>query len=265
MQKVLNIGIIGAGKVATNLAVSMKNAGVNIDWIGSRTYASAEKLASKVNSKPLDSLNQPLPETELVLISIPDDTVAGVAAQLIVTKPGTPVVHTSGSLGTEVLLKHQPNTGVFYPLQTFSENRIVPLTDIPFCIESGNPEVLDMLESLARLLGGKPVKTHAEQRLCLHIAAVFACNFNNHLYAVAEEVLGNSGLSFDLLHPLMKETTQKAIDHSPSSVQTGPAFRGDTDLIAKHLKWLESNPGYRSTYEMLSRQIFEKYHPDEKL
>lgn len=265
MQKVLNIGIIGAGKVATNLALSMKQSGFTIDWIWSRTHASAEKLAVAVNGRILDTLNQPLPETGMVLISLPDDAVAGVASTILLTRPETPVVHTSGSLGLEVFPRHLMNTGVFYPLQTFSENRLVSLAGIPFCIEARQPYLLELLESCIHQLGGRAIRTHAEQRLILHIAAVFACNFSNHLYTLSEEILKDSGLSFDLLHPLLKETVQKATENSPSKVQTGPAFRGDTGLIEKHLQVLNNKPELKKIYEILSRQILEKYHPDGQL
>lgn len=265
MEKGFHIGFIGAGKVATNLAIAFRQAGLTIDWVWSRSGISAKELVKETGGIALDSLDAALPSTDLVIISIPDDAVKEVAAAMILQQPDIPVVHTSGSLSMDVLSQHHAHCGVFYPLQTFSLGRIIPLDQVPFCIEAQNENLLNLLNSLALALNGSPVKTREEQRLSLHIAAVFACNFSNYLYSVSDEILTKTGLRFDLLQPLLKETIQKAIEEGPSVVQTGPAFRGDTRLIAKHLQWLEKSPEFKEVYDFLSRKILAKYHNDGKL
>jgi predicted short-subunit dehydrogenase-like oxidoreductase (DUF2520 family) len=199
-----------------------------------------------------------LPETDLIIISIADDAVAQVSSQLKLSDPSTAVVHTSGSLGKDALAAHLQNTGVFYPLQTFSHDRELSLTGIPFCIETNTPALHATLQQLVNLLGGVMVETNEEQRLQLHIAAVFACNFTNYLYSCSEVIMKQAGLPFSLLHPLIIETAQKAIHGEPSKTQTGPAIRGDRTVLEKHLSWLSNQPELKEVYEALSREIGKK-------
>lgn len=257
MQQATHIGMIGTGKVASHLAMALKECGCTIDWVWSRTQAHAEKLAAILECAPIKELGQ-APSTDLVIISISDDAVSAVSDQLQGLDPATAVVHTSGSLGRDALAPHLKNTGIFYPLQTFSENRKPSLKGIPFCIEAGAPNLQNKLQNLATLLGGIAVSTTQEQRMQLHIAAIFACNFSNYLYSCSEAIMEKAALPFELLHPLIQETTLKAILYRPSEVQTGPAIRGDNAIIEKHLEWLKQQPELRDVYALLSSEIMKK-------
>ena len=224
MQQALHIGFIGAGNVATHLAKALQKEPCIIDWVWSRSNASASMLATSLQCNVIDALDSVLPSVDLIIISVPDDAVAEVSTQLKLEDPETAVVHTSGSLGSVAISAHIKNTGVFYPLQTFSKDKQLSLKGIPFCIEAVNPTLHGQLNFLVDLLGGVKVDTTLEQRVQLHLAAVIACNFSNFLYSCSEEILENAGLSFKLLHPLIKETTQKAIERKTLGSTDGTCF-----------------------------------------
>jgi predicted short-subunit dehydrogenase-like oxidoreductase (DUF2520 family) len=96
-----------------------------------------------------------------------------------------------------------------------------------------------------------------EQRAVLHVAAVFANNFTNHCFSIAEKILDNADLPFEMLHPLMEETLAKAIMDSPAKMQTGPAVRGDEETINRHLLLLKKHPNWKTIYEDISNDITE--------
>jgi predicted short-subunit dehydrogenase-like oxidoreductase (DUF2520 family) len=89
----------------------------------------------------------------------------------------------------------------------------------------------------------------------LHIAAVFACNFSNHLYALSQELLKEQDLDFDLLRPLIAETAAKVQSNEPIKMQTGPASRGDQETVDAHIELLKKNPEMQELYQKLSQSI----------
>jgi predicted short-subunit dehydrogenase-like oxidoreductase (DUF2520 family) len=258
MQPTIHIGFIGAGKVATQLATALHERGCIIDWVWSRTPAHAQTLAGAVAATSFSSLEQTLPATHLIILSVPDDVVFELSHRLLLAEANTAVVHTSGSLDITKLTPEITQSGVFYPLQTFSPERKVSFSGIPICIEASNANLKERLNFLADLLGGLKVDTTAEQRMQLHIAAVFACNFTNFLYACSEEIMQHAQLPFELLHPLMQETVNKAIENKPSGVQTGPAFRNDVSIMNSHISWLTKLPELQALYVLLSKGIIQQ-------
>jgi predicted short-subunit dehydrogenase-like oxidoreductase (DUF2520 family) len=262
MEQINSIGFIGAGKVATQFATAFKNAGLNVSWVWSRTNKSASLFSSLTGCKIVEKITDPLPAADLVIISIKDDALFDIAGLLA---PDTySIVHTSGSVDINVLKNISPDTGVFYPLQTFSEGRNVSLKDVPVCIEASGEELKEKLCSLANCIGSKVVIADSEKRLCLHIAAVFACNFTNYMYALSEKALKKSGFDLTLLYPLILETTTKVLQNDPDLVQTGPAVRGDKRIIENHIAWLKEMPELKEVYELLSNQLMKK-NDDGKL
>jgi predicted short-subunit dehydrogenase-like oxidoreductase (DUF2520 family) len=262
MRQIKSIGFIGAGKVATQLARSFIDSGLNVTWVWSHTNKSASLFSTISGCEIIEKITDPLPAVDLVIISIKDDAVADIAGLL--APDSYSVVHTSGSLDINVLKNISPDTGVFYPLQTFSEGRNVSLKDVPICIEATGDQLKEKLCNLAECIGSKVVITGSEQRLCLHIAAVFACNFTNYLYGLSEKVLKKSGFDLSLLYPLILETTAKVLKNYPDLVQTGPAVRGDKRIIENHIAWLKGMPELKEVYELLSNQLMKK-NDDGKL
>ena len=251
----MRITIIGSGNVATHLAAAFKNAGHRIVQVYSRDMHNAALLAYHVKAAPIDDLTQIDPETDLFLISIKDDAIASIAQGLAKFEKLT--VHTSGSTDLETLSAINPKTGVFYPLQTFSKNREVDFSTVPLCIEGADEEITLQLEQLAQTISNHVYPVDSARRKILHLAAVFACNFPNYLYGVAQQLLVKHQMNFEMLRPLILETAQKVQDHLPAEVQTGPAVRNDESTMGAHLQMLADEPALKSIYVLLSQAIIK--------
>jgi len=252
------ISIIGAGRVATALAVAINASGYKINKIISPSGKSASALASQCNSEPGSDYN--IPEgTDMVIISVPDHEISKVARQ-IKTGQGTMVVHTAGSFGLEVFPADKNyRCGVLYPLQTFSLGRKTPLDDVPLFVEAETSDNLDLLMNFSSTLSGKVFVVDVDTRRRLHLAAVFACNFVNHMLSAADSITGESGIEFSVFEPLVRETVQKAFILGPSNSQTGPAIRNDINTIEKHLDLLSFLPQYYEVYKTVTESIIKKY------
>ncbi len=219
--------------------------------------AHAKELASALRCHHTDSLQKLRRDSDLYLIAVPDKKVTEVAGKMQ-TVDGI-VAHTSGITSIDALSGFT-NYGVFYPLQTFSRGRKLDISEIPFCLEGNDKNVMEALTELAARISKVTHHIDSGQRMILHLAAVLVNNFSNHLYHLAEDFLEKRKLDFDLLRPLILETAAKAQDLPPGDSQTGPARRGDASTISKHLELLEDDPGIRNLYELLSEQIRKKYH-----
>jgi predicted short-subunit dehydrogenase-like oxidoreductase (DUF2520 family) len=251
----MRIGIIGSGNVATHLAAAFKNAGHRIVQVFSRDMHNAALLAYHVGAEAIDNLDQINPETDLFIISVNDDVITSIARDL--AKYGKLTVHTSGATDLEALSSIIPKAGVFYPLQTLSKNKAVDFFTIPLCIEGADDEVTIQLEQLAQTVSNHVYRIDSGQRKILHLAAVFACNFPNYLYTVAQALLEKHEMSFEMLRPLILETAQKVQDHLPVEVQTGPAVRNDKSTMTAHLQMLNNEPQLKTIYTLLSQAIIK--------
>jgi len=250
-----NIVFIGAGNLATNLAIALFNCGYNIIQVFSRSQESAEKLSSKVNSSYTTSLLNIVQDADLYIISVPDKAVKEIVAQMPLYK-GI-VAHTSGSVDVSILSKYRENGyGVIYPFQTFSKKRIVPFENIPICIEANDNKSFDILNQIASSISNTIIRMDSNTRSWLHLTGVFTNNFTNHLLTLSQQISQEKGFDFKILKPLAIETIQKAFDISPDNAQTGPAVRFDDDTIKLHLEKLkEYSPELADIYKALTLSI----------
>ena len=258
------ITLIGAGRVATQLGLSLVKNHKSIVQVYSRNHRSAQELALLTHSKPIDNISKIDTDSDLYIISVVDDAIPEIADKL--NLPRKILVHTSGSVAMNAICNAATDYGVFYPLQTFSKNKIVDFSNIPICIEGSNPEVESLLTSFAGEISGDVRVINSEQRVLIHIAAVFANNFSNFMYLMAEEVLRSADVSFDILQPLINETVKKTEHSLPHGAQTGPAARGDEKIIEKHLRILESQPEKFEIYKQISNYIlthFKNYNQNQ--
>jgi predicted short-subunit dehydrogenase-like oxidoreductase (DUF2520 family) len=250
MDKIL---IIGAGNVATNIGLGLKKAGYEIAGCYSRSIESARFLAKTLDCRLVDDL-QNLPTHELILVCVPDASIADVIAQL----PNTSnIAYTSGTVSLDEL----PNThkiGVFYPLQTFTKNKQIDVKTVPFFVESNDESLENSLLILAKHIGLRAEITSSEKRKQLHVAAVFVNNFTNHLAYLAQEHVKKHELSWENLLPLLAETFSKLNTESPKDIQTGPARRKDLNVIKKHLSALSGNE--KEIYKAITNSILNTYH-----
>jgi predicted short-subunit dehydrogenase-like oxidoreductase (DUF2520 family) len=248
----MRIVLLGSGNVATQLALALKAIGEEIVQVYSPNVVNAKALADVVKAVAIDDLAQAEQQADLYIISVKDDAIEDVAKGL--NSVTGLVVHTSGTTDVKVLLGQVKRAGVFYPLQTFSKSRNVSFKHIPICLEADEQDLI-LLRALAGKLSSKVYELDGEKRKVLHLAAVFACNFPNHLYALANQILQKHNLDFDIVRPLIAETADKVMVNLPDNVQTGPAIRGDERTMDKHLKMLSNLPELQEIYQTLSNSI----------
>ncbi len=251
----MRITLIGSGNIATHLAAAFKNAGHVIVQVYSRTMQNAALLAYHVKAEAIDNLDDINTDTNLFIIAVKDDAIGLIAERL--TKHNRLMVHTSGATDLYTLLAFADNVGVFYPLQTFSKVKEVDFFKVPLCIESANEVIAKQLTELAQTISNYVYQIDSAKRKTLHLAAVFACNFPNYLYAIAQQLLAEQDLDFDMLRPLILETAQKVQTRLPDEVQTGPAVRNDENTMAFHLQLLQHQPQLQALYTLLSQGIIK--------
>ncbi|NQV02972.1 MAG: DUF2520 domain-containing protein [Bacteroidia bacterium] len=263
MNKVKNIVLFGAGNVAAHLSKALVGKGFTIVQLFNRTEETGNPLARLIGASYTGSLKKIEPDADLYILALSDSAVPEIASQLRI-RSGI-VVHTSGSLGMEVLRQTSNQTGVLYPLQTFRKGKLISFYRIPICVEANLPAVEKVLIGLAEQLSSNVHVINSEQRKILHLTAVFAGNFTNYLYAIAEDLLHQYNIPFELLKPLIKHTAANIRYSDLFSLQTGPAIREDTAIIEKHLKLLENQKSYQEIYNLISKQIIQYKHRNGKL
>ncbi len=252
----MKIVIIGTGNVATHIALALKAVNMQVEQIWSYHYENAVILANQVNAVPVKHISHLNKEADLYVIAVKDDVIAELVIQL--TEFKGIIVHTSGAVNMSVFTGLIKNYGVFYPLQTFSKSKVINFSNIPICLEANDKYTLTLLKEIADRLSTNVNEVNSEKRRILHLSAVFACNFTNHLYALAQEVLTVNGLDFDILRPLIAETANKVQTELPLNVQTGPAIRQDNETLLKHEDLLKDQPALLEIYKTLSESIKNK-------
>ncbi len=242
--------ILGTGNVGSHLLrVIPETSGVEIVQVYNR---SASVLREWESSIPVtDSLHEIKP-ADLYIIAVNDRSIEEVSAAL---PKDVFAVHTSGSTPMSALTTRRK--GVFYPLQTFTKNRKVDFSGIPICIEASHAPDRDLLRQLASRISRDVREIDSDQRIRLHIAAVFANNFTNYLWGIAQEICEQNGMDFDILYPLIDESVRKIKDIPPVEAQTGPARRGDRISVEKH--WALLDEEKKKIYKLLSEAIAHKY------
>lgn len=252
-----HISFAGAGKVASALCRRMYESGIRVDLIVSPSETNGQPLAGACEASWSSVPEFPL-STDIIIVAVPDHALTGVLNELR-CRENALVVHTAGSIGLDVFPGPIARRGVFYPLQTFSRGRTIDFTDVPLLLESSDPESSGILEELASAIGARPRFITTEQRIMLHLGAVFICNFTNHMLASGWQVAEKTGLPFEIFHPLINETVNKALALGPENSQTGPAIRNDRNTIEKHLKLLSFSPELQKMYREITLSIMNFY------
>lgn len=251
----MRIVCIGAGRLAHHLMPALDNNGCDIIQVFNRTAASAVLLAEKLKKATPVSHAENIDRTaDLYFLMVADDAVPAIARHLQTkAHPQGTVVHTSGTVGLDALpFEHR---GIFYPLQTFSENHITDWANTPIIITTENDAISDTLHIVASRLSSNVYRMNEDEKAVLHIAAVFANNFSNHMLTLAEKICEEKQLPFEVLKPLIRSTYEKALRIGPVQGQTGPAVRRDQRTIEHHLHLLEGHPELIEIYKLLSKSI----------
>lgn len=252
-----SVVIIGAGNVAFHLTRALIQNTVNVRQIFNRTLAKAQELGEANNIKYTDKISE-LEKADLYIIAASDSAVEELSHYI--PYDDTLVVHTSGSLDTKVL-KGDYRKGVFYPFQTFTKKKALRYEEVPFFVEAENKEDEDALYKLADKISNEVHRVDSDKRRKVHMSGVWASNFVNHMYYIAQSICKEADMPFDVLRPLIEETANKVQDLEPFDSQTGPAKRGDAIIIDKHLELL-TDSRYQQLYQLLSDSIKRTYQND---
>ena len=248
--------LIGAGNLAYHLARWSYLSKYSIDEIYSRSYRRAAQIGDEFAIASVRHLSDLSGDPCIFLLAVNDDQIARVAIQLKrQCHPDSIFVHCSGATSLQSLLDVHERVGVFYPLSTFTEKVPMDYDDIPIFIEGSTKTVKSNLAVLARKLGQECISIDSEQRLHLHLAAVWVNNFVNLLFSIGGDLVRAQGLDFKHLAPLIRHTIEKLEHSDPAETQTGPAKRGDLDTIKKHLDILDNNANRKELYKLLSTMI----------
>ena len=232
----VKVVLIGRGRLATNLLAALQQAGHEVVSINSRT----------LEGLPL--------EADAFIVAVKDSALEEVVRRATKGREQQLFLHTAGSMPMSLFEGHTSRYGVFYPMQTFSKERLVDFAEIPVFIEGADPAIRPLAESISR----RVYELSTEARKYLHLSAVFACNFVNHCYALSAELLEQHGLPFDVMLPLIDETARKVHELHPHDAQTGPAVRYDENVIRMQSALLADNPELQQIYELLSLDIHRK-------
>lgn len=250
------IALIGAGNVATHLARQLTNVGYTIVQVYSRSVASASELANRLKVNYTTNLEEITDKANFYIFSIKDSALEEVISNM--PHSNGIWIHTSGSMPMNIFKGKVQNYGVLYPLQTFSKTRVIEWKNIPIFIEASDDATYQSINQLAGNISSRVSLLSSEDRKQVHLSAVFACNFVNHMYNIANTIVGKANLSFDILLPLIKETCEKVYTLSPHNAQTGPAVRYDENVISKHIDLLDT-PELKKIYQLLSESIHKNH------
>jgi predicted short-subunit dehydrogenase-like oxidoreductase (DUF2520 family) len=253
----------GAGNLASHLALALVKQDISVIQVYNRTSENGIKLAAKTGADYISGIEKITPRADLYIVAVTDSILPEFTSKIRLKDKL--VVHTSGSLDMNILAPVSSRNGVFYPLQTFSGKRSIGFSHIPVCIEAKYKQDQDILTDLAYLLTNDVFLITSEKRKWLHMTAVFAGNFPHFMYTIAEDLLREKNIPFDLLKPLIKQVALNAQHDNLFSLQTGPAVREDSNVLDEHRMLLDNYPDYLEIYNLLSNNIMHYKKQNGKL
>lgn len=252
------VAILGAGNVAWHLAPALENAGHVITEVYARDLNKAELIIDRLYAaEAKDELDFSGSEAEIFILAVKDAAIPELADEIILPENSI-LIHTSGSVTLSALSYSSATySGIFYPLQSFTIGREIDFSEVPFLLESEDEETFQKLKKLAKSLSHLIYKVNSKDRKALHIAAVFASNFSNHMIRISEEIMGRQGLDYEMLKPLIIETISKSLQLGAKASQTGPAIREDYETLEDHHRFLSYNEGLAEIYRLISQDIID--------
>lgn len=252
----IRIVILGSGNVAHSLAMAVAKSELNLVQIYARDTTAGSQLASQCGCDYTDSVAK-LASADLYILAVSDRSIESLSEQLNIGDESV-LAHTAGCVPVDALSVKVKNRAVIYPLQTFTKGRETPFSHIPIMIEGITPHAIACARLFSERLSENVIEMSSEKRAKVHLSAVFACNFVNHMYSISEKLVNQADVPFDILKPLILETAQKALAaDSPTQTQTGPAKRNDYQTKSKHCELLMHQPEFKTMYINLSNSIWE--------
>lgn len=254
----MNITLIGAGNLATQLGIAAREAGHAIIQVYSHTLCNATALAEQCGAQAIDSLSKLNDTADIYVVAVKDAVLADVVSEACRGREEKVFAHTAGSMPIDIFNGQARHYGVLYPMQTFSKQRKVDFSLIPVFTEYNDAKANSLITALANSLSDKVTTLSSADRRHLHLAAVFACNFANHCFSLAADVMERHGMTFDMLLPLIDETVEKVHEMHPLRAQTGPAIRYDENVLSRQRSLLDGDDLAQTIYDTMSKSIHEK-------
>ncbi|MEI7500650.1 MAG: DUF2520 domain-containing protein [Bacteroidota bacterium] len=255
VRKIQDIVLIGAGNLATHLGMALYRNKFNVVQVYNRSPLKGRKLAAKVGAEFIADIRTITLNADIYILAVTDTVIGEIAMKL--TLKDQLVVHTAGTIDMNVLAEASENIGVFYPVQTFSGRRKVDFKRVPLCLEANSKYSESQLTDFANIISRNVRLVDSTNRKIIHLSAVFASNFTNFMNVIAEDLLNDHEISFKLLKPLIKRTFQNIKSDNLFRYQTGPAFRGDGQVLQKHRELLSAHPEYLELYNLISNNIIK--------
>lgn len=249
--------LVGAGNVATHVGPRLLDCGHEVCTVFSRTADSAERLAVRLGARPVTSLGELPSDCNVCLVMLTDSVLPELAPQIVRScGPDTIYLHTAGSVPVNVWKDAGAlSYGVLYPMVSFSRDGSVEWSSVPLFVEASDSRTMSAVRALAGQLSPQVMELDSAGRKSLHLAAVFANNFSNRMYAVSQMLLQEQGVPFSVMLPLIREAVRKLEGMQPSDAQTGPAVRGDRKVVQEHMEMLSGHPEWRELYRLISIDI----------
>lgn len=264
MTKSVSVSFIGSGNLAWHLAPALDNAGFAVKEVYSRNPRHAEALVERLYQAEVKAtLDFSTSSSTVFIVSTSDDAIQEIVREIVLPEDAI-LIHTSGSQPLSILSDAATgDLGVFYPLQTFSKDRKLDFSTVPVFVESTNVKTEKLLMNMAKAVSRNVVKITSHEREALHVAAVFAANFTNHMLLLAQEIMKENSLSFDWLKPLIAEMITKSLAMGPENAQTGPARRGDFKTLDNHVEFLSESESLSELYKLISQDIVDRYGDED--
>ena len=249
------ITLIGSGNTATALGKALIRAGHSIAQVWSRDEEHAKTLGDILGTNYTADISNVTKEADIYLVTVRDDAIESVAGTF---SAGDKIVaHTSGIRSKDLLQIAGPNYGIFYPNVSMTKGVEVDFTKVLLMIEGSNEDTVASLKSLADTITSNARIVDEKQRQSFHVASVFANNFTNRMYIATEQILLDSGMSFEDIRPLIASHLQTLMQQSPTRLQTGPAIRHDETAIDSHLRLIQRYPALHDIYINMTSSIQE--------
>lgn len=253
----MKIVIVGAGNLATHLSLALQHSGHEMLQVYSRTETSAKLLASRLECPYTTELASIVTNGDLYIFSVKDAVLPSIVETVCPRIEGKVFLHTAGSMPINLFAAVAQHYGVLYPMQTFSKNRTVDFSEIPCFLEASDEDTMQLMEQIAKTISRRVYKMDSDTRRYLHLSAVWACNFVNHCYDIASELLNKHDIPFDVLLPLIDETARKVHELSPRQAQTGPAVRFDENVLNAQQQLMGDDEIRQELYRKISESIHD--------
>lgn len=246
----MKFSVVGTGNVATHFTRMLTSAGHELVSVCGSSVEKAEKWATSFPSCHVKEAAALAASDGLILLCVKDDAIHELD-QIISSE--LCCIHTSGF--TDLNQLQRSEKAVLWPLQTLTAGKIISYNQLPIAYEASSLQTEKLLLSLLEGTGVQAFMADSEQRKHLHLAAVVACNFTNHLYTIAFDYLQAHSIDPKVLLPLIAETAEKVKSVSPRDAQTGPAIREDYEVVKRQTEMLSQFPQWQKLYQLFSEAI----------